>query len=129
MINLKKLKNPAWSLRVRAKIRPTRLSKRSRPKRLKIRSKRKRKKDYIKDNKTDKKVKIVISLQLKLMLFKPQKAKRRSNTMAKALKKMSLRSPTIIIIRRATILKIAPSQKLAIISTISKLIIASLEVL
>lgn len=70
MINLKKLKNPARSFRVRAKIRPTRLSKRSRPKKLKIRSERIKNEDYIKENKTDKKVKTVVLLQLKLMPFR-----------------------------------------------------------
>ena len=39
------------------------------------------------------------------------KSKKRSNAMAKALKRIFLKSPTITAIRKATILKVALSQK------------------
>ena len=55
--------------------------------------------------------KMVALLQRELILLRSQKAKRRNNAIAKALKKISLRSPTITVIRKATTSGIVSNQK------------------
>lgn len=79
----------------------TRSTKKPRPKRLRKRSGRKRKKQETKENKMDKYDKIVALLQQELILPRPQKAKKRSNIMARTLRKTFLRSLIIIVIKRS----------------------------
>lgn len=81
------------------------------PKKPRKRLKRKTKEGATKENETDKKDKMVAPLQQELMLLRPYRAQKKSNAIVKALKKTSLRSPAIIVIKKITILGIPPSQK------------------
>ncbi len=49
--------------------------------------------------------------QLKLISLKPHKVQKNNNTMARALRKMSSKSPVITVIRKTTTLEITSSQK------------------
>ncbi len=72
---------------------------------------RKRKGRGIKENKTDEKDETIAPPLQELMPLRPQSAKRRSDALARALRRTSLRLPTITTIRRATTPGSAPSQK------------------
>ncbi len=75
----------------------------------KVRKEKKRRKHQ--KSKIDKKDKTIALLQWELIPLRLQKAKKRSNTMAKALKRTSPRSSAITIIRKTTTPGITPSQK------------------
>lgn len=76
------------------------------------RPRRKKREEDIRDNKVGEKNKIVALLQLEIMLVRSQKLKIKSGTTAKVLEKTFLKLFVITVIRRATILGIAQSQKI-----------------
>ena len=77
--------------RVRTKIKSIKLNKEPRLRKTRKKLERKRKEEDIKENKINKKYEMVVSPEWKLMPLKPQKAKIRSNIIARALKKTFLR--------------------------------------
>lgn len=105
------LQNLAWLPRARAKIKLTRPNKEPRLRRSRKKPERKKKEKDTKENKIDKKNKTIAPPYWGLILLRPQRAKKRNNAITKTLKETSLRSPIIIAIRRATIPRIASSQK------------------
>ena len=88
-----------------------RLSKERKRRKPKIKQGRKRKKGVTRKDKIGEKTKIVTLLQLEQMPLKSQRAKKRSDAIATAIKKTSLKSPAITVIRKAIISGIVPSQK------------------
>lgn len=111
MISLKRPKNLAQPPKVKVRIKPIRLNKGPRSRKSRKKLGKKRKKRDIKENKTDEKNKTVASSQWGLMSLRLQKVQGRSNIMVKALRKISLRSLAITVIRRITTPGIIPSQK------------------
>lgn len=73
--------------------------------------KRKRKEEDIKENKIGKNDETIAPSQWELMPCRLQKAKRRSNRIARTLREISMRLLTINAIRKATTPEIALSQK------------------
>lgn len=64
-----------------------------------------------KENEINKKDKMAALLQWELILFRPQKVKKRINTIARSLREIFLISSIIIIIKKAVMPKIVLNQK------------------
>lgn len=93
--------------RFRFKIRSTRTSKKLRPRKLRIRLGKKRKKNRTKEDKTDKKVKMIILTQLEFISLKLQRAQKKSDIMASILQKTFLKLLAITVIKNTISREIA----------------------
>ena len=82
-----------------------------RPRRPRIKQERKRNKRVTKEDEIAEKDEMVAPLQLEQMPLKPWRAKRRSNMRTRVLRRISLKSPALFAIRKATTPEIVPSQK------------------